>query len=422
MDGAFVMKNRSRYLYVLSGVLWTALAMLARAADADGLTRNVRSPFYDRLTGDWGGARTTLAERGITVDFDSTLFYQGLISGEGGNDFEYAGRLDALVNFDTGKLGLWEGGVIRTHTEYRYGDLDPNLGGTLLATNAGLILPTGEHEEVILTSLHLAQRFGDRVNLLVGRINALDLLASDPFYGGGGRSRFLNLAFAAPPSGVTPAVIMGAVAIVRATPVNWTFMVFDPDDRTSDYWPDDFFHSGVSFSVSASYGSGANGATLSGTYTTKNSVNLGELLLPSDLQTGARDDSWFFGMQFVHYFGESAMRSEQRWGAFLKLGMSDGTVNPFQGSIMGGVGGRGLFASRPDDSFGLGYFFVDFSDDLQSVINPFVTFDDEQGVEAFYNYAVQGWLSITADLQYVDPALGDTDNAFVGGLRATIRF
>lgn len=223
----------------------------ALAAMILGFNAWAESPFSDRLTGDWGGVRTGLGERGVTVDIESAHYYQGLLSGSGSNDFEYAGRLDALVDFDTGKLGLWQGGVFRTHTEYRYGELSPNLGGVLIATNAGLLLPTGAHEEVIVTSIHLAQRFGDRATVMVGRINALDLLAADPFFGGGGRSRFLNMAFSAPPSGVTPAVIMGAVATIRAQPLNWTLMVFEPDDRTRDYWPDDFFGSGVNVSISA---------------------------------------------------------------------------------------------------------------------------------------------------------------------------
>ena len=76
----------------------------------------------------------------------------------------------------------------------------------------------------------------------------------------------------------------------------------------------------------------------------------------------------------------------------------------------------------PNDAFGLGYFYVNFSDALQSTLNPLLTFNDEQGVEAFYNCAVIEWLQVSADLEYVNPALGDTDNAFVGALRARIRF
>jgi porin len=165
-----------------------------------------------------------------------------------------------------------------------------------------------------------------------------------------------------------------------------------------------------------------SGVTVTGTYSTKDGANLGELLLPSDLQTGNKDHSWFLSAQFVYYLHQSAQQPGEAWGVFLKTAASDGNPNPFQGSIMGGVGGTGLFDSRPNDTFGLGYFYVDFSDELQSSIDPLVTFQDEQGIEAFYNCAVTDWLLVAADLQYVNPALGATDNALVAGLRATIRF
>jgi len=85
------------------------------------------------------------------------------------------------------------------------------------------------------------------------------------------------------------------------------------------------------------------------------------------------------------------------------------------------MGGQGLLGSRPDDRFGLGYFFIKFADTLQSTLAPFVTLHDEHGVEAYYDYAVLGWLRVAADLQYVNPALGDARNAFVAGLRVGIR-
>jgi porin len=403
----------------LRGILSVALMVFSSAAFAE-------SVFSDRLTGDWGGVRTTLADHGVTLDFDWTNYYQGLLEGEGSKQFEYGGRIDALLNFDTGKLGLWEGGLLRTHTEYRYGDLNANLGGVLIATNAGLILPTGKKEEVIVTSIHLAQRFGDNVNLLLGRINAVDLIAADPFFGGAGQTRFMNVAFSAPPSGVTPAVIMGAVMTVKAAPFNWTFMVYDADDQTHDYWPDDLFGDGVNVSVTASYGGHVMGRTSAAsvyyTYSTKDGTNLGELLLPPELQTGDKGHAKHYGVQFSHFLRENPEHPGEGFGLFLKIGASEGNPNPFQGSLIGGVSGKGLLDARPNDTFGLGYFYIDFSDALQSTLDPLVAFNDEQGVEAFYNFVVKDWLIVSADLQYVNPALGDTDNAFVGGLRARIRF
>jgi hypothetical protein len=69
-----------------------------------------------------------------------------------------------------------------------------------------------------------------------------------------------------------------------------------------------------------------------------------------------------------------------------------------------------------------GYLRPRLSDELQSSLDPFVTFENEQGFEAFYNFVVKDWLVVGADLQYVDPALGGTSDAFVGALRVRVRF
>jgi porin len=399
--------------------------LLTTAVLAVGSPALAQSESSDRLTGSWGGLRTSLAERGVTFDVDWTNYYQGLVSGDGDKGFQYGGRADALLTVDTGRAGLWEGGALRTHTEYRYGSLGSSFGGALVPTNAGLVLPTGKPEDVVVTSIHLAQRIGDRISVLLGKISPVDLLAADPFYGGGGQTRFLNVAFSAPPSGVTPPVFFGAVASVRSAPMTWTFMVMDPDDRTRDYWPDSLFSNGVTFSLSANYAGRAwertSSISATATYSTKNGANLAELLLPPDLQTGDRDHSWHVGLQFSQFVHENPQRPTEGWGLFLKIGGSAGNPNPYQGTLIGGVGGKGLFEARPDDSFGVGYFYVDFSDELQSSLNPFLRFTDEQGVEAFYNYVVKDWLMVSGDLQYVNPALGDTKNAFVTGVRVRLR-
>jgi porin len=49
-------------------------------------------------------------------------------------------------------------------------------------------------------------------------------------------------------------------------------------------------------------------------------------------------------------------------------------------------------------------------------------FNDEQGLEVFDNFAVTPWFRLTADLQWIRPARGTLDDAWVGELRASIRF
>lgn len=66
------------------------------------------------ITGDWGGLRTNLYEQGITLDAVLTQVYQSVVSGgpdSSDDDSAYTDLLDYGMSFDTGKLGLWPGGL-----------------------------------------------------------------------------------------------------------------------------------------------------------------------------------------------------------------------------------------------------------------------------------------------------------------------
>ncbi|HMP05992.1 MAG TPA: hypothetical protein PJ982_06560, partial [Lacipirellulaceae bacterium] len=79
-------------------------------------------PGWERtkLTGDWGGMRTDLADSGITLDADSTSFYFGNTRGGLNRQFRYGGHSDYVVNVDSGKLGLMEGQFLKLRAEHRY--------------------------------------------------------------------------------------------------------------------------------------------------------------------------------------------------------------------------------------------------------------------------------------------------------------
>ena len=160
---------------------------------------------------------------------------------------------------------------------------------------------------------------------------------------------------------------------------------------------------------------------VTGIYSTADAVNLGEVLLPAELQTGNKDHSWHASIQIAHFLHESAAYAADGWGLFVKIGASDGNPNPYQAWITGGIGGKGLLPSRPADSFGLGYFYYNLSDDLRVALNPLATFDDEQGIEAYYDFLVTPWLRFALDLQYVNPATAANNNALMAGLRVKIR-
>lgn len=377
-----------------------------------------------RLTGDWWGARSYLAEHGVTLDLEYTASFQALASGTRDWDSGYGGKVDAFFNLDSGKLGLWEGGGLRTHIEYRHGDAWANLGSTLFATNTAQLWPVDTPEQIVATSLYLTQRIGERTNVLLGKFNPVDLLAADPFFGGWGTRRFMNLIFVAPPSGLVPPVFMGVVTNIRTEPVTFTLMVFDPNDRTTDYFPGDLFQDGVNVSAS-----GAHTAKLAGrstTYTVTANFSTAEGVdysaLPPGIETTNKTGAYNIAFQFTHNLQESNERPDADWGFYLKAAIADGNPNYVKASVVGGIGGRALFFGRPQDSFGVGAFYYNLSDELEDSLDPVADFGDEAAASVFYAWSATKWLSVGGDMQYVLPARRGGDPGLIAAIRANIRF
>ena len=312
---------------------------------------------------------------GVKLDLELTMFYQGLESGTGSHDYEFGSRLDGFVKLDTGKMGLWKGGGLVSHLEYRTGDLPGSLGGTFFPTNSGMEFPSDSPDELVATSLYLSQRFGERTSLLLGKINALDLLENDLFFGGWGNHRFMNAVFAAPPSGLVPPVFFGAIGSVRLDAVSMSLWVYDPIDRTAEYWPDDLFDEGVTFYFTPSYSTKMAGRpttiSLTGIYTTKSGVDFSELSenYQHGLEPSTKEGSYSVGFQFSHLLHVDPANPRKGWGVHLKGAVSDGNPNYVQSSIIAGLGGTGLFKGRELDSFGVGYFYYNLSDELEKAIS-----------------------------------------------------
>jgi porin len=279
----------------------------------------------------------------------------------------------------------------------------------------------------VATSLYFTQKLGDRSNIALGKFNPEDLLAADNFFGGWGIDRFMNIIFAAPPSGLIPVVFMGAVANIKTEPVSWTIMVFDPDNRTDDYFPGDLFAHGVNVSVSGAHTTTLAGRkttyAVTGIYSTAEGTDFSSLGSP-DFTTSTKKGSYNVSFEFKHNLQESKAQPNASWGLYLKVATADGNPNYVQSSVIAGIGGRALFFGRPQDVFGLGAYRYNLSDTLQNSLSPETKFRDESAIEAFYSYAVTPWLDVTPDVQYIKPATGGFDNAhaLVTALRAEIRF
>ena len=277
-----------------------------------------------------------------------------------------------------------------------------------------------------MTSLYFTQQFGRTASLMLGRINVVDLLARDPFFGGWGIHRFDNIAFVAPPSGLLPPVVVGGMLAVARAPWTYSVMVYDPNDMTAEYWDAHLFQNGISTQAGATWlGTVAERATnlgVTATYSTEEGADLSEVLLPPELRGGTKKGSWGAGVQLGHMIAPSKVLPGRGLGVYGRVALSDGNPNFIRAFLVGGLAAHGMVASRPYDSVGLGYYFYNFSNELQDALAPVIGVGDEQGFETFYNLAVAPWFRVGANLQVVNPATRDTRTAVVASVRVNVVF
>jgi porin len=87
-----------------------------------------------------------------------------------------------------------------------------------------------------------------------------------------------------------------------------------------------------------------------------------------------------------------------------------------------GLGGSPPIASRGADRFGIGYFRSSFSHTLRDGLEPVLGLEDAGGLEAFYTVDVITHLRVTADVQWVDPAVRGSATVIAWSLRTHVAF
>jgi len=74
-----------------------------------------------------------------------------------------------------------------------------------------------------------------------------------------------------------------------------------------------------------------------------------------------------------------------------------------------GFGGKGLAESRPNDSYGIGYYYMWVrSPKFTAAPETRSLLGNENGGEMYYSFAVTPWALLTPDLQVVRPAQQDS--------------
>lgn len=380
---------------------------------------------WSRATGDWGGARTTLEEAGLTIGI-SILHDWSYVFDGGLNERSSSRRLfDANATLDLEKAFGWKGGTVYADF-YHYGGRIVNDAGDIMSYDN---IATDRHRDQ-LAELWFQQTFFDgALRVKLGKIEANKEFAFiNP------ATSFLHSAAAWSPSVLGfptyPEPAIGVVAF--AYPVEFFYAGFGFFDgaaldgiRTgsragfdtffSDNKSDDNFfigEAGFTWTDMGKIGRMGKGRIAGGVWHHSHEF-VGFDSSTEDGTTGG----YVLGEQHV-WRSDNEDGSDKGLWAFARAGFTDDNVAAIGTHVGAGLTLRGTFAGREGDEVGVLYNFADLSDENAA-------FDgDEHALEVFYRIQLTGSVIVTPDFQYINNPSGDNslDDALVGTLRVQVSF
>jgi len=389
--------------------------------------------------GDFDGARNDLLAKGLSIDVAVTQVLQNNTAGglDTNNGLQYAGSADYYLNLDTAKMGLWPGGLIKLHGETQFGrSVNPKVG-SFMVPNSDALFPVPEDPgKTTLSELYIVQTLSEKLMLLLGKIDGSQY-ADNNKYADNYRTKFLNTALFANPLlfPYAPYTVLSAILMYMPKgneDIVLILAVLDSHGTATRSGFDTVFSTPTGTAVTGELDLKLNPFDQPGNYrfgfifSNKEFPNFAQdpRQRVADLVRGLPpdrvSDSFAVYFNFDQTFFSEPEDSEQGWGLFGRAGWADEDENIFSLFFSAGIGGQGIIEGRDNDTFGIGWYYLDITDQLH-----FLGVDNEQGVEIYYNVEVTPWLHVTPDVQVIiDPAGGLTgrDDSLVIGVRAQMEF
>ncbi|MDQ8192837.1 carbohydrate porin [Coraliomargarita sp. SDUM461004] len=134
----------------------------------------------ERLTGDWGGSRTSLENAGITPFFYYDAIVGANVSGGIQDDEEFTGQIYAGLDLDLEKLFDWEATTMKISMVNRHGDsVSKSVGGIY---DPMTIYGGPDGQETILYQIAIDTYINDQLSLKFGRDSQDSDFANDDLY------------------------------------------------------------------------------------------------------------------------------------------------------------------------------------------------------------------------------------------------
>jgi len=390
-----------------------------------------------QLTGDWWGARTAMAEKGVTLDLRLTQFYQNVTSGGKETGGKYGGVMDYILNVDGHKAGLWEGIFFSMHATSQFGESIISQVSAFSFPNTQMLYPLPDYRGTAITSYQFMQFIGPEFAVYGGKLNSIDFWNMIyPDRVGGGYKGFMNtnlLASALPwfrwvnlselGGGFTTLTDDGqfqagmiVIDTVNSTTTTGLSDAFSNGAGILGYWKFFLEMDGKPGSVLLA----AGGST--GTYDSLDPTDWGFIPgvgLAGDEKTGA----WSMGIYYDQVLWQDPGNTKRNVAMWVSGSVSDGNPSFGKFAAFASLEATGVLFDREGDRTGIGVFYSELSTDVRDLLSiAGVETQNMWGVEAYYNYEVTPWFHLTGDVQVLQGALKTDDEAVVLGLRAVLDF
>jgi porin len=449
----------TRSLIALCGAAALILATtIAARAGSDGITPNVAAPgsvdttkpdFWHQqyLFGDWGGARTELANEGVTFDFNNIGDFLADVTGSQEHHATYFGRFRLSTDIDFNKLSGFDGEFFFSPI-WQYGQ---NLSGQYLGVNTLTSSIAGVNSVRIDQFWYQQGFFNHMMTVKLGEIAPVNSFGATDFFDilyndelGYAPNAIFNTKTPFSPAGKPGVIFWGDLSPI--TPGLYiqagAFCAYDnpyhPDSNGVDYVDD--FNYGMSAAFEVGYKE--QNTDYAGVY--KLGANLGApkggYINPSTFQHYDDDYNIYFTAEKTVYHptklvdndpkdmkgGREVLDTNRGLDLLFEFVGEPGDRNPLMYEAQ--LGGRytGLFDCRPQDKIGFGLIYSDNSNSSSAAYYAANgrNLGGEYTAELDYQYNPTPWLSIQPDVQYIIDPGGDyqRQDILVLGLRTIVHF
>ncbi|WP_339743348.1 carbohydrate porin [uncultured Rubinisphaera sp.] len=374
-----------------------------------------------------------MEESGITFKANFYQMYQGVAAGGVSQEFDYGGHGDYIANLDMDKLAGMEGLFLKIKAEHRFGMFGGPPDGALLPSALPTALPA-DTNDLILTNVLFTQFLSEEFAVSFGKLDTLDGDANE-FAHGRGLNQFSNTAFIFNPATLRtiPYSTLGvSFSYLQEMEPIYTFSVLNAVDTATRTGLGTLFEQGAVLTselrLPTQFMNKPGHQLFGATWSSRSYASIGDdprlAITPVGIpqQTGSWSAYWNFD-QYLVYDKGCCTEEARGWGVFGRAGMADDATSPLEYFLSFGVGGDSMIRGREKDYFGIGWYQVGTSDELNPITAAALNLGLQgQGIELYYRIQATEHVQITPDIQINDPARNGIDTAYLFGVRALMSF